>query len=57
MDPIIVIEGEELAAFLFTVDKAIRDGGIHKFSVAIDGGAKFKFNERTWSPPFGRVLK
>jgi hypothetical protein len=30
-------------------------GRMHTLSLAIDGGLKAKVNERTWSPPLGKV--
>jgi hypothetical protein len=44
------ITGDELDQLLASLNDA---AGIWKLSVAIDGGAKFKINERVWTPPLG----
>ena len=56
MEPIIVLEGVQLRAFLETLRNENRC--FHKVSFAIDeAGLKVKINEGVWSPPLGKVLE
>lgn len=53
MYPTYILTGADLHMLLDVLRNRTRP--VHKLSVAIDGGAKFKVNEGTWSPPLGTL--
>lgn len=50
MNEIYEITGSELAS----LRRQLANDSVTKLSVAIDGGAKFKINERSWTAPMGQ---
>ena len=59
MDTIIILDAVQARSLLDALkqtDKSVNGGGIRSLRVSIDdGGAKFKINGMTWSPPLGRL--
>lgn len=56
MDEFVEIEGAELAEIIRQATLA-GEKSVYKLRVAIDGGLKIKWNEYSWSPPMGTVVK
>lgn len=60
MDEFVLLEGDDLKAFMGYMLRALGDGGdvcVRRLRLAVDGGIKVKVNEYSWTPAYGEVKR
>jgi hypothetical protein len=55
MEPIVIVEGEDLARLFNYFDDARQGPRPYRLRFAIDGGIKIKVNEDVWTIDFGQI--